>query len=508
MSSRTCMGSELILAVDIGTSATKALLFDADLNLKAACKRNHVVLEQAGNSAEQNPGDLFDGVLEAMAEALKARQPADRLAGVVFSSQMYSVLAVDRRGMPLTNSLTWLDRRAAEVAIRLRQHELARQVSQATGCPIDPVFPLSKIVWLKEHGQVPGDARFISIKEYVLYRLTGKYLADWNLGSASGLMDIRQNQWDTSALSLAGIQSSNLPALASPYSVLRGWAPDIAARLYVPADTPIVLGSGDGPLASVGVGALTPDILAVNVGTSAAARCVITSPEQDPGNHLYTQVLDERHWVMGGMTSSGGIIYDWYLEQFCCPVGREDMPRITQVEREAVEQLASRVAPGADGLIFVPYLCGEQSPAWQPYARGGFLGLRLHHTRAHLARAVLEGISRSLYRIAEAFRDVPSLSGTEFREIRVTGGLAASPLWLQITADMFGLPVVVPDLTDGSARGAAILGWNALGQTDRMADHAKPFQVKARVEPGDEAHKQYQKQPYERDFDCIRSARY
>ncbi len=502
------MGNELLLAVDIGTSATKALLFDTDLNLKAACKRSNLVLEQAGSRSEQNPADLFDGVLDAMIEALQARGPSDRLAGVVFSSQMYSVLAVDSQGMPLTNSLTWLDGRAAGTALDLRRHGLAQQVSETTGCPIDSVFPLSKIIWLKEHSHLPGDARFISVKEYVLYRLTGQYLVDWTIGSGSGLMDIRRNEWDPSALSLAGIEPKNLSALASPCTMLTEWEPSVVEKLGISADTPIILGSGDGPLASVGVGALTPDVLAVNVGTSAAARCVISSPMLDPGGHLYTQVLDRQHWVMGGMTSSGGIIHEWFLEQFCASVGQESTPHITSAEREAVEQMASRIPPGSDGLLFVPYLCGEQSPGWQPSVRGSFLGLRLDHTRAHLARAVLEGIARSIYQIAAAFQQVPCFEGVQFREVRVTGGLSASPLWLQIMADMFGLPIVVPDLTDGSARGAAILGWSALGGSDRLAGDASPFQVRARAEPRDEAHTLYQQQPYEHDLDCIRGARY
>jgi gluconokinase len=501
------MGNDLILSIDIGTSATKALLFDADLNQKAISRRTNPIHTMQNGWSEQDPDNLFNGVLDAMTEVLHANQPDNHLAGVVFSSQMYSVLAVDPYGKPLTGSITWLDNRAAEVAFNLRHHPLAAQVCQTTGCPIDAIYPLSKIVWMREHGQISSKIRFISIKDYILYRLTGRCVADWTIGSSSGLMDIQRKKWDPTALSLAGLTLENLPELLSPKSILTGWDQRLAEKAGIPPRTPIILGSGDGPLASVGVGALTSDILAINVGTSAAARCVLTKPTTDPNEHLYTQVLDEEHWVMGGMTSSGGIIYEWFLNEFCSQVNSEGIPTITSIERNKLEQLATEVPPGSDGLIFIPYLSGEQSPDWQPNTRGSFTGLKLGHTRGHLARSVLEGITRSIYRIAEAFQTVPVFQDIQFREIRVTGGLATSPLWLQITADMFGIPVVVPELAEGSARGAAILGWSSLGRLTTMQDYSKSFQAKTRIEPRNEIHAYYQNQPYKEYLDCARNAR-
>ncbi len=502
------MGNELVLAVDIGTSSTKALLFDEDLNQKASCRRPNRILDRAGGRSEQDPDDVFVGVLEAMAEALRATQARDRLAALVISSQMYSVLALSADGRPLTNSITWLDHRAAEVALNFRDHPLASQLSERTGCPIHPIFPFSKILWLKESGQIPADARFISIKEYVLYRLTGRLLADWAIGSSSGLMDIRTREWDPAAVSITRLEPSNLPVLTTPSTIITDWDPMVAEKVGVPVGTPIILGSGDGPLASVGVGALSPEILAINVGTSAAARCVINMPAGDPRGRLYTQAFDETHWVMGGMTSSGGIVHEWFLEQFCSSIGPDGLPEVKSADREAAERLAASVPPGSDGLMFIPYLSGEQSPGWQASIRGSFIGLTLKHTRGHLARSVLEGITRSLYRIGEAFKAVPEFRGVSFREIRVTGGLTASPLGLQIMADMFNLPVIVPELAEGSARGAAILAWSTLRRSGTTKDYSRPLPVKARAEPNADAHFCYQQQLYEHNLDLIRDARF
>jgi gluconokinase len=172
------MGNNLILSIDIGTSATKALLFDADLNQTAISRRTNPIHTMQNGWSEQDPDDLFNGVLDAMTEVLHANHPGNHLAGVVFSSQMYSVLAVDPDGKPLTGSITWLDNRAAEVAFNLRHHPLAAQICQTTGCPVDAIYPLSKIIWLREHGQDSSKIRFISIKDYILYRLTGRCVAD------------------------------------------------------------------------------------------------------------------------------------------------------------------------------------------------------------------------------------------------------------------------------------------------------------------------------------------
>jgi gluconokinase len=482
--------NEFILAVDIGTSATKAVLFDTDINQVAVARKSYPIHSPHSGWSEQEPFDIFGGVIGAILEITALLPAGGRILGISFSSQLYSILAVDPAGKPLTCSLTWSDTRSAALAHRLNQHPQAQAVNQRTGCPIDAIYPLSKIRWLKENYELPRQAKFVSIKEYIIFKLTGQWVADWSIASATGLFDITNRRWDDTALSLAQITPANLSAeLVSPRQILPRWQSEIINQTGLFPDTPLIIGGGDGPLASIGLGAYRSDILAVNVGTSAAARLIISEPNVDPAGRLWTYVADENLWVIGGIVSSGGMVYDWLLKNFF--TGLAGSKQSEKEMHQLVNDVINAVPPGAEELMFVPYLGGEQCPDWNPHTRGIFAGLDFRHNRGHFARAVLEGITRSIFRAGEGISD---LLGGQFSEIRVTGGLTASPAWLQIAADMFGVPVVVPHSAEGSARGAALLGAMALGVKSSIKDFGDVTANQARVYPRAEAHAYYQKQ--------------
>jgi len=483
--------NEVILAVDIGTSATKAVLFDTDANQIALVRKYYPIFAPNKGWSEQEPDVIFNGVLEALREVVQSLLEGRRIRGIALSSQLYSVLAIDIKGNPLSHSLTWSDTRSAEVAHSMSQHPESPGIYQRTGCPIDAIYPLSKIRWLKEKLKVPENAKFISIKEYVIFRLTGCHLVDWSIASATGLFDIRHHQWDETALSLLSITPANLSELVPPRHIITDWDHEVAGLIGIPPDTPLIVGGGDGPLASLGVGACQSDRVAVNVGTSAAARLVIPEAQVDPEGRLWTYVVDEGLWVIGGIVSSGGIVYDWALKSFLSGITQAEDGDSTTAAHELADRLASAVPPGAENLIFIPYLGGEQCPAWHPHTRGSFFGLDFRHNRGHLLRAVLEGITRSIYRVTES---IQSLLNVQFNEIRVTGGLTSSPLWLQIAADMFGVPIAVPESAEGSARGAAMLGLVALGLRSGIEDFADPAATQERLLPRQDANTLYRKQ--------------
>ena len=307
---------DLVLAIDIGTGATKAVLFDAQLKPVAILRKHYPLLAPAKGWSEQEPEVIFQAVLAALHESFAAAPPGSRIRGVAFSSQLYSVLALGPEGQVLSNSLTWSDTRSHQEAQALRQCPQASEIIQRTGCPIDAAYPLAKIKWLKDNLSLPPEARFVSIKEYVLQRLTGQFLADWAIASATGMFDIRLQRWDPEATALLGITAENLSSLVSPRTVLETWSQEARDLAGIPPGTPLVVGGGDGQLASLGVGAATSDALAVNVGTSAAARALIRQPAVDPGGRLWTYVADEKLWAIGGMVSSGGIVFEWFLNNF------------------------------------------------------------------------------------------------------------------------------------------------------------------------------------------------
>lgn len=495
--------SDFIVAVDIGTSAAKAVLFDTDANQVAIARKSYPILAPHKGWSEQEPDVVFNGVLAALREIIEIAPEGGRILGVAFSSQLYSLLVVDAQGSALTNSLTWSDTRSAEVAQAIAQHPEAEHIYRKTGCPIDAIYPLSKIQWLRENTGVSADVKFVSIKEYVIYHLTGRWVVDWSIASATGLFDVEAHQWDETALSMLKINPENLSDLVSPRQVFAIWKPEIIERVGLPPDTPLIIGGGDGPLASIGVGAFNSNILAVNVGTSAAARLIISEASVDPTGRLWTYVADEQLWVTGGIVSSGGIVYDWSLQNFFSSIEEVGGNHSTRRVHEYAEKLASAVPPGADNLLFIPYLGGEQCPDWHPHTRGSFFGLDFRHHRGHFARAVLEGITRSIFRISATIR---SMLDVQFDEIRVTGGLTASPLWLQIAADMFGAPVAVPESAEGSARGAAMLALISLGLKSGVEDFTGLVSSQKYVYPRKEVHAYYQTQyqKFQKLLDCAR----
>lgn len=494
------MQSDFVLAVDVGTSAVKAVLFDNTMNQKAISRRSYPLEIPRSGWNEQDPDLVLYSTIQAIADVL-GQVDKTRLAGIVFSCQMASIIAVNSHGKPISKILTWSDNRSNVIAKSIQLNLLAERVYKSTGCPVEGIYPLSKIRWMIENNITQPDSLYLSVKDYLLYHITGQFLTDWSMASSTGLLDIRQHVWDPDALSLAGIQPENLPNLVSPRFVITLGESDFLKQTGIPCGTQLVIGAGDAPLSSLGVGAFHPETLVVNVGTSTAARKIVTEPVIDPQKRLWTYVLDETHWVTGGMSSSGGMMYEWFIRQFD-QATRDDAMSFPS----DLEELASNTPPGAEGLFFIPYLAGEQCPAWQPQTRGGFIGLDLLHTRGHLTRAVLEGITFSIYRIIETIQSVDS---STINEIRVTGGLAASLLWQQIAADIFGAPLSITESNEGSARGAAMLAWNVLGYHNSIQEMERyPLQqihIHSRKENHDQYIEQYKK--YLSIVDCINKAR-
>ena len=449
------MPERFIVAIDIGTSAARAVLFDLSAKPIRVIRQPYSLLSPRSGWSEQDPEEIVKAVVTCLQGIVGPVSQKNEILCVTFSSQMYSVLALDQEGRPVTNSITWNDRRGAEIADELKGREEFRKLVFSTGCPISEIFPIYKILWLKQNLSEHSNLQFVSIKDYVIARLTGRLIEDWSIASASGLFDVKAKQWDKQVLSFVGLdRTANLPEVASPRHVIKQWKSRIA-DLGILGGTPIVLGGGDGPLASLGIGAVCPGSIAVNVGTSAALRVTIDAPLVDPKGKLWTFVADEDLWVTGGITG-GGIVYDWLIRTYF--QNKEGL--LPGQIYQYVDELVQTVAPGAEGLLFIPYISGQQSPDWDAKQRGGFVGLRVEHNAAHFSRAVLEGLAFSLYRIANTVGiNVKQSPG----RIYMSGGITNSDVWLQLAADVFGCDVFALENTEGSARGSVLLGLLAFG---------------------------------------------
>jgi gluconokinase len=384
---------------------------------------------------------------------------AGQIALVSFSAAMHSVIAVDQDGVLLSNSITWADNRAGEWANRIRDELDGHAIYLRTGTPIHPMSPLCKIMWLRhEQPQLfARTARFIGMKEYVLYRLFGEWLVDHSIASATGLFNLQQLDWDQGALDLLGISPQQLSRLVPTTHHLTGLAPTMAQQLGLLPSTPFVIGANDGVLSNLGVNAIGPGQVAVTIGTSGAMRTVIDKPLTDPSGRTFCYALTAKHWVVGGPTNNGGSIFRWVRDELA--TAESAAAKAAGLDPyEALTKIAEGVTAGAEGLLFHPYLAGERAPLWNADARGSYFGLAMHHGKPHMIRAALEGVIFSLYSILPA---VEHLIGPTTR-MMATGGFARSPLWRQMMADIFEREVVVPESVESSCLGACVLGLYAL----------------------------------------------
>lgn len=477
-----------IMGVDIGTTSTKAVLFTKAGEVVSQQSAGYPLNSPTPSIAEQNPDEIFEAVKMVIKQTMSEGMiDPKKLAFISFSSAMHSVIAVNEAGTPLTESMTWADNRSEPYAEKIKKEYNGHDIYLRTGTPIHPMSPLSKILWLKHENKeiFAKTHKFIGIKEYVFFKLFGKYLVDYSIASATGMFNIFNLDWDQGALSVAGITADKLSSLIPTTDIVKNLDTSLADQLGILPETPFVIGASDGVLSNLGVNAIKPGVLAVTIGTSGAIRAVNEKPLTDPKGRTFCYALTENHWVIGGPVNNGGMVLRWVRDQ----LGSSEMSSASQLEKDPYDLLteaAEKVPPGADGLLFHPYMSGERAPLWNANARGSFFGLALNHTREHLIRAVLEGVMFNLYSVLLALQELIGVP----KSVQATGGFARSKLWRQIMADIFDQEVTIPESFESSCLGAVVLGMYATGEVDSLdvvsdmvgaTHHHQPIQKNVQV---------------------------
>lgn len=475
----------VVIGIDIGTTNTKAVCLANDGVVLGSAGASYPVYTDANGRHELDPDVLLEAVVSVLREVAGNLDVAP--VGVSFSCAMHSLIAVDGDGRPLTRAMTWADRRSEVYARQLKGTEAGKRVYAVTGTPIHAMSPLCKLLWMKQEQSelFLRAAKFISIKEYIWRRLFGKYRVDHSLASATGLFDIRRRTWNPESLELAGIEAEQLsepvPCTYWEAGALPGWA-----SLGLPADLPFIIGGSDGCMANLGTGAVGRGDTALTIGTSGAIRMTTTMPEADPKERIFSYVLSDEYYACGGATNNGGNVLQWYAGQV---LGRKgaDVADVLELERLVAE--AEGVAPGSEGLVFLPYLLGERAPIWDANARGVFFGIRSIHEQPHFLRAILEGVSFSLRQIGASLEETIG----PIERIYASGGFTKSKGWLQLIADIFQRRVLVTGSADASAIGAALNGFYALGILPGLEAAAALVKVEAVYEPDAGRAELYQK---------------
>lgn len=455
--------TDYMVGIDIGTTSTKAVLFSEKGEVIQQANIGYPLHTPDSSTAEQNPEEIFQAVLQALSTIMKLHSNKT-LSFISFSSAMHSVIAMDEQDQPLTPCITWADNRSEAWSRKIKNELNGHEIYKRTGTPIHPMSPLSKIAWLvNELPEIASKAtKYIGIKEYIFKKFFDQYVVDHSLASATGMMNLKTLDWDEEALQIAGITRSQLSDLVPTTKLFSGCNPTLAKEMGINPQTPFVIGASDGVLSNLGVNAIGKGEIAVTIGTSGAIRTIINEPKTDEKGRIFCYALTEKHWVIGGPVNNGGMVLRWIRDEFASSE-IETAKRLGIDPYEVLTRIAERVRPGADGLLFHPYLAGERAPLWNPDVRGSFFGLTMSHKKEHMIRAALEGVIYNLYTVFLALTEC--MDGPVTR-IQATGGFARSRVWRQMMSDIFESEVVVPESYESSCLGACILGLYATGKIE------------------------------------------
>ncbi|WLV24575.1 gluconokinase [Aciduricibacillus chroicocephali] len=482
--------TNFMLGVDIGTTSTKAVLFNekGDVIQKENVGYPHYTPD--ASTAVQNPDEIFQAVLQSITNIMKNHLDK-KLLFISFSSAMHSIMAMDEHDRPLTPCITWADNRSADWTRKIKEELNGHEVYKRTGTPNHPMSPLCKIAWISN--DLPEIAtntkKYIGIKEYIFKQFFDRYVIDQSIASATGLMNLHTLDWDEEALQIAGISPDQLSELVPTTAAFTNCNETLARQIGIDPATPFVIGASDGVLSNLGVNAIREGEIAVTIGTSGAIRTIIDKPQTDEKGRIFCYCLTENHWVIGGPVNSGGMVFRWIRDELAASEV-ETAKRLGLDPYDVLTKIAERVRPGSDGLLFHPYMAGERAPLWNPDVRGSFFGLTFSHKKEHMVRAALEGVIYNLYTVYVALMEC--MAGP-VKRIQATGGFARSSVWRQMLSDVFESEVSIPESYESSCLGACILGLYALGHIDSFEVAADMIGETHTHEPNEIAVQEYNK---------------
>jgi gluconokinase len=452
--------SPCVVGLDLGTSSVKVAAFTSDGQRLALAAQPLTQRHDEPGAAEQDPGLVLAAAARALTQVGQQVATAGfTVARVGISAAMHSVIPLAADGQPLAPAMLWMDTRARNVAERLRASPAGQALYARTGTPIHAMSPLCKLLWLREArpDRFSAAVRFASLKEWLWQRWWGAWEVDASLASATGLYSHDSGTWDPEALRLASIGAAQLSTLVPTTYTRQGMkVPELLAAGYS-VETRWTIGASDGVLANLAENALDGRRLAITLGTSLAVRVGSTRPVVEPRTQLFSYVLGEGRFVVGGASNNGGALLDWLYRSVLGGPGAAAANALPPAFEALVAEARSITS---DGIICLPYVAGERAPLWDAGARGALVGLGVAHHAPQIMRAAVEGILYNARWIAE-----PLLARQPAPQAIVASGRLLEEPWIrQLAADIFELPVQLLGDTDASLLGAVKLARIAAGE--------------------------------------------
>ena len=479
---------ESIISIELGTNAVRVYAFDLNGNIIGSLKGYYPTFHSEPDYSEQDPDQIFITMLYVLKNVLNdiLHPKKYRVSCICFSSSMHSVIAVDKRGIPMGNAITWADNRANKEVTELIKSTLGERIYNATGTPLHPMSPLAKITWIKnnEKDKFKQVSKFLSIKGYIIQQLTGECLIDYSIASATGLLNIHKIKWEPDSLRYAGITATMLPELVSIFTSAGKLNKAYQTSLGLSSGTKILVGSSDGCMAILGDGVNGEGMATITVEDSGAVRVMGNKVLEDKKKRFFNYLLTEDLYVSGGPTNNGGVIFEWFTRQF----GDFNKPFDIEDSMLKLFKEASKISPGSEGLIFLPYLLGERAPLWNANARGVYFGLNIKHEKAHFVRATIEGILFEIYSIGKTLmehRTIDSLS--------INGSFGSSPFFRQMVADIYNKPVLSRQNYNSVSFGSYLISATEMGIYKSLDEAVKTVVLNNRAKPNIHDHKMYLK---------------
>jgi len=441
-----------LLGIDLGTSSVKSVIIDNDGRIAGLAQEEYVIDTPRSGWAEQNPETWWRAVCLTTVAALNgAGINAGEIAGVGFSGQMHGTVLLDERGEPLRPAIIWADQRSAEECREIYEKVGRERLAELTLNPVAAGFMAASLLWLKKHEpDVFARARTVLLpKDYIRFRMTGVLSSEPSDACSTLLFDTRNRRWSDELIEMLDLPRSIFPLITETYEVVGEVTAEAARAMGLRDGTPVTAGGGDQPIAAVANGVIECGTLLATIGTGGQLFTPLSEPKYDPQlrTHTFCHALPDRWFIMGAMLSAG-MSLKWFRDKVMCGGDYEELSRA-----------AADVPAGCEGLIFLPYLVGERTPHMDPEATGAFVGLSLRHTRAHMARAIMEGVAFAMRDSLEIFREI----GVSYECVVASGGGAKSDVWRQIQADVFGLPLVKAEMEEQAGVGAAMVAGVGVG---------------------------------------------
>jgi xylulokinase len=461
-----------LLGLDIGTTGCKALLFDSDGTLLAKASREYQIDFPHTHWAEQDLENVWLLAQQAIREAIAIAKVSE-IAAIGLSVHGEAITPVDKNGTPLRPTILGMDTRTDTQNAWLYEHFGGQTLFQRTGMPIHTINTLPKLLWIKENEPEIWHkaAKFLLVEDFLIQKMTGHAVVSQCLASRTQLFNLKEEKWDPDILSVLGLDAERLSRVESSGMLVGSLLPELTVVFGLTRSPDVVTGGHDQACGALGVGSITPGIASVSTGTAEVVEVVLSAPiVSQPlfeGNiSVYNHVVPGLFLAMT-LNHSGGLALRWFRDGFCEP----QMLQSAQANTDAYDLMLAGVSTEPSGLLVLPHFSGSGTPTFDTASKGAILGLTFSTTRADLAKAILEGLTYEL----RLNIDLLKTGGVQINVLRAIGGGAKSKLWLQLKADIIGIPVVTPKITEAAGFGAALLAGVGAGVFPSAAEAANRF---------------------------------